>query len=381
MRKTRLDLSYLNKVIDSTIEAVEKGQNEIYNIYEHAKRECERLEMEIEWVKQKVKAIIEKVDILEKQESIAKYRLFVVSKDFDRYKEEDIKNAYEQAKDIQIELSLEKEREEQLRAKRDELERSHKSMSAILRQSEHLTVQVGVALDFLKGNLEDISDHLSSITQKQSFAEQIIKAQEEERKRVSRDIHDGPAQTLANIIIQTDICEKLFEKEPEKAKKELKELKHIVRASLKELRKIIFDLRPSALDDLGLESVVQRYCAEFQEQTGINTVFKMFGDRARADSNIEVALFRIIQEALANVKKHSSAKNALVRLEINRDIINMIISDDGKGFEFNADSSLKANAHFGIMSIKERAELFGGTVKIESFPGEGTKIYITIPFK
>jgi two-component system sensor histidine kinase DegS len=379
--RTHFDLSYLNKVIDSTIEAVEKGQNEIYNICEHAKQECERLEMEIERVKQKVKQIIERVDILEKQETLAKHRLIVVSKDFDRYEEEDIKNAYEQAKDIQIELTLEKEREEQYRVKRDELERSYKSMSTILRQSEHLTVQVGVVLNFLKGNLEDISGHLSSITQKQSFAEQIIKAQEEERKRVSRDIHDGPAQTLANIIIQTDICEKLCEKEPEKAKKELKELKHIVRVSLKELRKIIFDLRPSALDDLGLESVVQRYCAEFQEQTGINTIFKIFGDRARADSNIEVALFRIIQEALVNVKKHSCAKNALVRLEINQDIINMIISDDGKGFEFNVNSSLKAKEHFGIMSIKERAELFGGTVKIESFPGEGTKIYITMPFK
>jgi two-component system sensor histidine kinase DegS len=361
---------------------VEKGQKEIFNIAEHSKRECERLEKELLQVKQRAKETIERVDALEKQEKAVRFKLMMVSRDFKKYSEDDIKNAYEEARDIQIKLTLEKEREAQLREKRDDLERNYKSMMTILNQAEHLTMQVGVALSFLKGNLEDISDQLTDAAQKRNFASQIIKAQEEERRRVARDIHDGPAQTMANIIIQAEICEKLFEKDIDRAKRELKELKEIVRGSLKELRKIIFDLRPSALDDLGLEAVVRRSCSEFQEDTGINTDFKIFGDKMRMDSSIEVTLFRIIQEALSNIKKHAGAKNAVIKLETGKGLINLIIADDGSGFELNtrADDS-EMQDHFGLMSIKERTELLNGSLNIESAPGKGTKIFITIPVK
>ncbi|AYO31503.1 sensor histidine kinase [Biomaibacter acetigenes] len=382
MKKNRLEIFYLNKIIDSTIEAVEKGQKEIFNIAEHSKRECERLEKELLQVKQRAKETIERVDALEKQEKAVRFKLMMVSRDFKKYSEHDIKNAYEEARDIQIKLSLEKEREAQLREKRDDLERNYKSMMTILNQAEHLTMQVGVALSFLKGNLEDISDQLTDAAQKRNFASQIIKAQEEERRRVARDIHDGPAQTMANIIIQAEICEKLFEKDIDRAKRELKELKEIVRGSLKELRKIIFNLRPSALDDLGLEAVVRRSCSEFQEDTGINTDFKIFGDKMRMDSSIEVTLFRIIQEALSNIKKHAGAKNAVIKLETGKGLINLIIADDGSGFELNTrtdDSEMQD--HFGLMSIKERTELLNGSLNIESAPGKGTKIFITIPVK
>lgn len=382
LKKGRLDIAYLNKVINSTIEAVEKGQNEIFNIAEHSKRECERLEKEMFQVKQKITETIEKVDALEKQEKAARARLMIVSRDFRKYSEDDIKAAYEEARDIQIRLSLEKEREAQLREKRDDLERSYKSMMTILNQAEHLTMQVGVALSFLKGNLENISGQLTDVSQKCNFASQIIKAQEEERKRVARDIHDGPAQTMANVIIQAEICEKLFEKDVERVKRELKELKEIVRGSLKELRKIIFNLRPSALDDLGLEAVVRRSCSEFQDDTGINTEFKVFGDKMRLDSNIEVTLFRIIQEALSNIKKHSGANNAVIKLEIDNGLVNLIIMDDGGGFRFNPEADYSSvHDNFGLLSIKERTELLNGSLNIETAPGKGTKIFITIPIK
>lgn len=369
-------------MIDSTIEAVEKGQKEIFNIAEHSKRECQRLEKELLHVKQLAKETIERVDALEKQEKAAKFKLMMVSRDFKKYSEDDIKNAYEEARDIQIKLSLEKERELQLREKRNDIERNYKSMMTILEQAEHLTMQVGVALSFLKGNLEDISGQLTDAAQKRNFASQIIKAQEEERRRVARDIHDGPAQTMANIIIQAEICEKLFEKDLDRAKEELKELKEIVRGSLKELRKIIFDLRPSALDDLGLEAVVRRSCSEFQEDTGVHTDFRIFGDRMRMDPSIEVTLFRIIQEALSNIKKHANANNAVIKLEIGGGLVNLVIADDGSGFDLNARTAgSEMQDHFGLLSIKERTELLNGTIHIETAPGAGTKIFITIPVK
>lgn len=379
MDKPKLNLTYLDDVLNDTIEAVEKGQCEIVGIYEHAKQECERLEQELAILKEQVKATIKKVDYLERLEKSSKYKLMLVSREFEKYSEEDIHKAYEEAKDVQIQLILAQQMEITLREKRDELERSFKSISKILKHSEHLSMQLGVALNFLKGNLEDISDHLMDMRQKQKFAAQIIKAQEEERKRVAREIHDGPAQTMANIVIQSEICEKLFEKDVQAAKEELDILKKVTRSSLEELRKIIFDLRPAALDDLGLLAVTQRYCSDFQENTGILTDFVVLGNKIRLDPNIEVALFRIIQEGLNNVKKHSKANNVTVKIECLENIVNLNISDDGCGFDMDKNGIFSSGNHFGLMSIKERAELFGGSINIDSILGCGTKLYISIP--
>lgn len=380
MHKTQINIDYLNEVINSTIDAIEKGQKEIFNIFEYAKQECERMERELEDLKAQVKDRIKEVDNLVKLEKAAKFKLMTVSRDFEKHSEEDIKAAYEETKDIQIRLSIERQKEIQLREKRDDLERNLKSMLNILNQSEHLMMQLGVALGFLKGDLKDMSGHISDINERRNLAAKIIKAQEEERQRVARDIHDGPAQTLANIVIQTDICERLMERDLNEAKKELSQLKKIVRASLQELRKIIFNLRPSSLDNLGLQAVTKRYCEEFQEETGIRTEFRFFGDKARLGSEIEVTIFRLIQEALTNVKKHSKAKNCIVKLEFGDGKANLVIADDGVGFEVSTKDSSDSEQHFGIMTIKERVALVDGSFNIESEPGQGTKLFATIPF-
>lgn len=381
MKYNQLDLNHLNEVINSTIESVEKGQNEINNIAEYSKQECERLDKELSAIKKRLCETIKKVDDLEKLEKAARFRLMQVSREFKKYTEEDIKVAYDNAKDIQIKLLLEKQQEMQLRERRDELERSLRSMMAISKRAEHFVMQTSVALNFLKGKLESFSGTLLDMTQKQLFASSIIKAQEEERKRVARDIHDGPAQTMANCLIQIEICERLFDINLDKVKEEFKGLKEIVRGSLKELRKVIFNLRPSALDDLGLEAVARRYCTEFQEETGINTQFNMFGDKKRLDSSIEVMLFRILQEALTNVKKHSNAKNVMVKIEYLSNHVNLAVIDDGLGFDLNILNEINGGEHTGLISIKERAELFRGKIRIDSSLGEGTKIYVSVPLQ
>ena len=177
INKGRLNINYLNEVIKNTIEAIETGQKEIFNIFEHARQECERLEKELEKLRGQVKATIESVDRLVKLEKAAKFKLMTVSRDFEKYTEEDIRAAYEETKEIQIQLSLERQKELQLREKRNDLERSWKSMQNILKQSEHLMMQLGVAFGFLKGNLEDVSGHISDMNEKRKLAARVIKAQ------------------------------------------------------------------------------------------------------------------------------------------------------------------------------------------------------------
>ncbi|MDN5331817.1 MAG: two-component system, NarL family, sensor histidine kinase DegS [Tepidanaerobacteraceae bacterium] len=380
MKRVRLDAKHLENVIKSTIEAVEKGHEETFRIAEHAKKECERLEKDIEQIKVKIAETIKTVDRLEKIDKASRYQLMIVSRDFEKYGEEDIKAAYERSREIQIMLTLEREREKQLREKRDEMERNLKNMQDILKKAERVSLQMGVALNFLKGNLQDLSEKLTDINQKQLFAGKIIKVQEEERKAIAREIHDGPAQSIANVLLQLEVLEKIYENDPDTVKRELMDLKKLVKDTLGEIRKIIFNLRPSALDDLGIEAVARRYCAEFQEDTGICVGFVVMGDRAKLDSTVEITLFRVIQEALSNVKKHARAKNVRVKLEFLPDLVNLVIEDDGVGFDIDKLDE-REDGHFGLVNIRERVDLLNGTVRIRSEPGRGTNIYITIPLR
>ena len=172
----------------------------------------------------------------------------------------------------------------------------------------------------------------------------------------------------------------LIERNVNDAKKELNGLKEIVRSSLQELRKIIFNLRPSSLDDLGIRAVAKRYCEEFQEETGISVIFCVLGDKTRLDSDIEVTLFRVLQEILTNIKKHSKARECTVKLEFRDRMVNMLVFDDGIGFDVDEKKQKDKGQNFGILTMKERIALIEGNFSIETAPNQGTKIFVTIPY-
>jgi len=118
-------------------------------------------------------------------------------------------------------------------------------------KADNLISQIGISLSYLTGDLENVSLQIEDMKQKRLLGIRIIKAQEEERQRVAREIHDGPAQSMSNIVLKAEICERLVDSDPEKAKDELRTLKSVVRDTLRDVRKIIYDLRPMSLDDLG----------------------------------------------------------------------------------------------------------------------------------
>jgi len=124
-------------------------------------------------------------------------------------------------------------------------------------KADNLISQIGISLSYLTGDLENVSLQIEDMKQKRLLGIRIIKAQEEERQRVAREIHDGPAQSMSNIVLKAEICERLVDSDPEKAKDELRTLKSVVRDTLRDVRKIIYDLRPMSLDDLGLIPTLQ----------------------------------------------------------------------------------------------------------------------------
>lgn len=374
-------LKKLDRVVKETISAIEKGKRQIMEIDEAARKEYARVQSELEILQKQTVEIIHQVDELEVKSRVARRQLAEVDSNFEKYNEDDIKQAYELANALQIQLTLMQEREFQARVKRDELERSLKALWATVEKAEQLVANVSVVLGFIGGDLHDVNEKLEDMQQRQNIGLQVIRAQEEERKRIAREIHDGPAQAMANVVLRAEFCEKLLDIEPDKVKIELQSLKEMVRLALKDVRKIIFDLRPMALDDLGLVPALRRYTIDYKEKYGLDADFVFFGEERRLAPAVEVGVFRVIQEALNNIWKHAHADKIQVTLDIASEKLNAVVKDNGKGFDYEAEGEGERRESLGLTSMQERSDLLEGELQIISQLGKGTEVRLRVPIK
>ncbi|HHW39790.1 MAG TPA: histidine kinase [Syntrophomonadaceae bacterium] len=374
-----METEALDRVVKETFSAIEKGKEAIFDIAENARSELERVRKELVVTKQETLETIHQVDRYVQLEKEARIRLMEVSRDFHKYSEDTIREAYERAKDLQIQLFVLQEKEKNLRHRRDELERSLQRLSHTVEKAETLVTQIGVVLQFLQGTLKEITVKLDGLQQKQQVGLRIVQAQEEERRRIAREIHDGPAQSLANLVLRVELCEQLLNREPGRVKPELEKLKNSVRSTLQDIRKIIFDLRPMSLDDLGLVGGLRRFFGDFQERYGLPVEFLVFGQEKALEQMYSIALFRIIQEALNNIVKHARASRVVVKLELLPQQVIIAVKDDGMGFD--PQSVEQDGGHYGLLNMRERARLLNGELQVKSAPGRGTEIYVMIPIE
>lgn len=376
---TKLDAKMLDTAIQATLEAIDAGKQQVFEIAESARKEEKNLREDAVSIQRQVYDTIQEVDRLENEYRKARRRLVEVSRDFSKYTEAAVKEAYDEAHNLQTQVLVTRERELQLRARRDDIERRLRNLVQTIERAESLVTQLGVAFSYLSGDLQNLGNVLKGVEQRQFLGIRVIQAQEEERKRVAREIHDGPAQMMANVVLRAEICERMLDRDTDKVRNELRELKDIVRKSLAEVRQIIFDLRPMALDDLGLVPTLRRYLADFQEKHGIITELKVFGREKRFHSGLEVAIFRSMQEALNNVWKHAKARTATVRLEMTEKQLIAHIEDDGVGFIVEEALNDDHGGHFGLLGMQERVELLDGRLEIKSSPNKGTRVMISLP--
>ncbi|MBP3040160.1 sensor histidine kinase [Bacillaceae bacterium Marseille-Q3522] len=376
MVRRKFDTKMLDHILERMIDMVGNSKDEIFRIGEQCRQDYESISEELEDVKQMVLKVIEEGDRLEVQTRFARNRLSEVSMHFNDYNEEQVREAYEKAHNLQISLIMNRQSEKQLRERRDDLERRLIGVHETIQRADHLVSQISVVMNYLLRDLQQVGEILEDAKQKQDFGLKIIEAQEEERKRLSREIHDGPAQMMANVMMRSDLVERTYtERGPEEAFEEIRSLKQMVRSALYEVRRIIYDLRPMALDDLGLVPTLKKYLQtieEYHHKTKI--IFKNIGEESRLPSKYEVALFRLIQEAVQNVLKHAEANEVIVKLELKSDRVTAVVKDDGKGF----DTSVKKETSFGIIGMKERVELLNGQLSINSKIGKGTIVIIQV---
>ncbi len=208
------------------------------------------------------------------------------------------------------------------------------------------------------------------------MVEMIIQAQESERQRLSRKMHDGPAQALSNFILQTDIAMRLFDVDLEKAKEELSNLKNSANKAFSQVREFIFDLRPMMLDDLGLVPTVRRYIDALIDQSQLNIKLTTSGGTSRIESYLEVMIFRAIQELVNNAMHHSKASEIQVWLDIGDTYVRVAVEDNGQGFNWD---KVAEKSGMGLKVIKERVEMLRGEFTVDSTEQRGSRISFQIP--
>jgi two-component system sensor histidine kinase UhpB len=222
--------------------------------------------------------------------------------------------------------------------------------------------------------LNGMLDELAAVhAQLRALSAGIINAQEEERRRISRELHDDTAQALTSLLLYARALE---EGDPPPAVREaLAELREEVARSLEGVRRLARELRPSALDDLGLVAALEGYAQEFARRTGLDVRFDPACGGDRLAAPVELVLYRIAQEALTNAAKHAGAGRVEMTLVREPGAVSLIVRDDGRGF----DPARLPSGGMGLFSMRERAELAGGTLTVVSAPGAGTTIAVRVP--
>jgi two-component system sensor histidine kinase DegS len=212
-------------------------------------------------------------------------------------------------------------------------------------------------------------------------AQRVLGSLEAERERLYRDVHDGPAQVLANAIFEVEYLERIAERAPAEVRQtlrtELANLKNQFRSSLDSVRAMIYDLRPPELTELGLAEAIRNYASEWEARCGIKVASQLDLQNTGLTPMEELAVYRVMQEALQNVHKHSHASSVGMAWSRANDNWVLHVTDDGMGFDL-----VKAARHkksVGLLSMRERAELIGGSLQIQSTPGKGTAVTLLLP--
>ena len=273
----------------------------------------------------------------------------------------EIQSSYESALEALQKLSV-------MRIQSEKLQSDKSYITEYIRTLENIQHALAFGKPFGKSTLgDDFSVHV---------IEMLIQAQESERQRLSRQMHDGPAQALSNFILQTEIAMRLFDVEKTQARAELEELRQSATTTFQKVRDFIFELRPMMLDDLGLVPTIKRYVEIIKGDFNSETHLIVTGRERRLESYQEAMIFRAVQELIYNAYRHSNANSLKIQIDLGETLLKVTVDDDGKGFD---PAIIDQGVGMGLKVIRDRLNMIHGTCAVDSAPGQGTRIMIECP--
>lgn len=210
--------------------------------------------------------------------------------------------------------------------------------------------------------------------------DKIVGKEEEARHKLARELHDGPTQDVAAIAMRLNFARLLVERDPERARAELERLEDLAHRTVREIRSMLFALRPVILETEGLVAALEQYAENVQENDDLPVEIETVNYEACLDLEVQGVVFAILEEAINNARKHAHASSILVRLRVEGDLFVAEVIDDGRGFDVEAvETSYGSRGSLGMLNLKERAVLVGGTVNVESVQGQGTRVTLLVP--
>ncbi|MAG37479.1 MAG: hypothetical protein CL878_14685 [Dehalococcoidia bacterium] len=233
---------------------------------------------------------------------------------------------------------------------------------------------------FLQVLLRDVTEEEQQRTRLRAYAAHVVRAQEEERQRIAQELHDDTIQALILLHRQLNALEDASPALPPPALEQLRTARATAQTTIQSLRDFAWRLRPSILDDLGLVTAIRSLTTELEERATLASRLRVIGSEQRLAPNVELGLYRVAQEALRNVERHAQATQLSVAIAFAAEEVQVEVRDNGSGFTFPlAPGQSPASDHLGLLGMHERAELLGGTFAVQSTPGTGTRITVTIP--
>jgi two-component system sensor histidine kinase DegS len=338
-------------------------------VLEQVKQEWEQSQKELKEVEILIRQSSAEVEKLAQRNTQVANKIHQMEGILETIPRQDIMEMYSAAQDAQMRLFMMRGQMEQLQGKQEFLERH----TAMLCQVLEAAGQTAIGGNIIGVGSQEAPAKGTSIVR-------VINAQESERQHLARRIHDGPAQSLTNLILQAEICERLFDKDPVRARTELTNLKESVNATFQKVREFIFDLRPMMLDDLGLNATLKQYVQDFQEKSGLACNLTATGRQQRMPTHTEVTVFRVIQGLLSNVHQHANATHVNIILDSTSDILTASVEDDGCGFNIaEAMANARQRKALGIIAMIDQVKMLGGEIHFDSSPGRGTTVRLHLP--
>ena len=345
--------------------STEPGEKSFEQSLEKYRDEYQQVQRELKEVDLLVQQTTAEVDRLARRNAQAANRMRHTEASLDTLPREDIREAYTAALDTQQRLFTMRGQLEKLQSDRENRDR-------------YLNL-----LRFLLETSEQSSPQKAQTPSRDEFGQaaivRIIETQERERQRLSRRMHDGPAQSLTNLILRAEIIERLFDTDVERARAELGSLKTSVGSTFQKVRGFILDLRPMMLDDLGVVPTLRRYVESFSDNSGVTTHLTVTGKERRLASHKEVVVFGLIKEVLHNAHEHGQASSAQISMDIGDEVLRVAVEDDGAGIDVEGALASPESDRLGLAAMRERVGMLGGQIQFESGTGRGTRVGFELP--
>ncbi len=341
-------------------------ENDWQQFVETSQREYERTQEQLKEIDMLIQQTSSEVDRLVKQNARAAAQMRQIESQFETVPRDDIKATFNSLL----------ENQQRLFTMRGQLEK--------LQSDQRYLTQLAEILQLVSQNLgpQDVSlqeEEGETAAPQQMMVVNIIEAQERERLRLSRQMHDGPAQALTNLVLQAEICERLFDRDADRARVELGELKSNVISTFQKVKGFIFDLRPMMLDDLGLVPTMKRYADGLSESGYAGIALSITGKERRLAQHKEVTLFRVTQELIHIGREQSRATNIKIALDMGETQVRVVVEDNGNGFELDDDLTSADASRLGLVALRERIEMLDGTLNFDSSPGQGLRTTFLLP--